>query len=193
MPIKLEIESVFNVAKRGTFVGVRLIDPSKNFRVTEKSFLGGVELERFLDIPRSIDANGRQRIDIAFLQLKNPDDKGKLIPGSIVEIMPGDEIHFLEPWYKLELGNLDLEKELYTEVSKSHILFGKKLNAIAKRSDKDDALFELIDSENKFAVVHLTWARKEESNSKYPQTRIFKDWLDLYNNCIVPDHNEFNL
>ena len=164
-----------------------------HFQVTEKSFLGGIELGEFLEIPRYIYANGKQRMDVVILQLKNADDKDKLVSGSIVEIVPGNEIHFLEPWYRMEAGNQNLEKELYAEISKRHILFGKKVKAIARASNKDDALFEIIDGHDKFAVVHLTWAGKEESNSQYPQTRLFKDWVDLYNNCIVPDHKEFTV
>jgi len=89
MAILLEIESVFKITNRGMFVGLRLIDPELNFHITENSFLGGVKLAQFLEIPRSIDSNGNQRRDIVVLQLKNQDDAGKLIPGTIVELTTG--------------------------------------------------------------------------------------------------------
>ena len=92
MAILLEIENLFKITNRGVFVGLRLIDPDLNFYITEKSFLGGVELAKFLEIPRSIDSNGNQRRDIVVFQLKNQDDAGKLIQGSIVELVNGDRI-----------------------------------------------------------------------------------------------------
>lgn len=188
MPIYLEIEGVFSVTNRGVFVMAKQIDPALNFYVTEKSFLGGIELEKFLDVPRSIDENGKQRCIVA-LKLKNPEDKEKLAVGSIHEIIPGNKIHFLSPWHETE--DESLKEELHKELSKGHVLYGKKVKASARRSDMDDVLFELIDDENQYAVVHLTWSRKAERDKKYPVARLFKNWLDLYNNCIVPDHQNF--
>lgn len=192
MAIKLEIESLFTVTNRGCFVIVRTIDPQANFYVTDKSFLGGVELAKYLDIPRALDENRNQRQDIVALQLKNQSDRDKLSKGAIVEIIPGDEIHFLKPWYKLENNDTDLESELQKEISNTHLLKNKKLNAIARRQDNDDVLFQIFDDKNVFAVVHLTWTAKKENDSDYPRTRLFQNWLDLYNNCIVLDHNLFN-
>src|SRR4028119_1395707 len=183
MAIKLEIEGVFNVTTRGKFVSVRRIDPEANFYITNKSFLGGVELVKYFDIPRSLDENGNQRQDVVVFQLKNPDDAGKLIPKTIVEIVPGDDIHFLVPWYKFEKVETVFAEQLCMEVSPKHVLFNKKVKAIAKRQDNDDILFEVLDDENKFAVVHLTWKQRNEEDPRYPKTRLFKNWIDLYNEC----------
>ena len=79
MPVKLEIESVFKITNRRQYVIVKRLDPKQNFYVTKKSFLGGVELAEYLDIPRSIDESGNQR-DIVALHLKNPDDAIRLVP-----------------------------------------------------------------------------------------------------------------
>ena len=191
MPVKVKIEYVFKITNRGQYVIVKPLDPTEDFYITRKSFLGDVELSEYLDMPRSIDENGNQR-HIFALQLKYPENADKLIPDTVVEIIPGNEIHFLEPWYPLSKIDTILAQELNKELSRNHVLFGKKANAIARRQDNDDVLFELLNDENKFAVVHLTWTSKIERDARYPITQIFENWVDLYNNRIVPDHELFN-
>jgi hypothetical protein len=191
MSVEVKIECVFKITNRGQFVIVKPLDSNQNFCITKKSFLGDVELAEFLDIPKSIDENGDQR-DIVALQLKYPEDAPRLIPGAVVEIIPGNELHFLQPWYPLSKTDTELILELNKELSRKHILVGKKANAIARRQDNDDVLFELLNDKNKFAVVHLTWTSKIEQGVKYPITQFFENWLDLYNNRIVPDYELFN-
>lgn len=191
MPVKLEIASLFKVTNRGQYVIAKRLDPKQNFYITKKSFLGGIELAEYLDTPKSIDENGNQR-DIVAFNLKNPDDAIKLILNSIVELIPGDELHLLEPWYSLPDIDPQLSQELYREISKDHILYNKKVNAVARRQDNDDVLFELTDSKNKYAIIHLTWKSKTEKDSNYPMTQLFENWLDLYNDRIVPDHESFS-
>lgn len=190
MPIQLEIEGVFNVMNRGCFVIARILEPKANFYVTKKSFLGGVELAEYLDIPRSVDENGKQRNVVAF-QLKYPQDAEKLIPQTIVELIPADQILFLEPWESIINSFFIFNNELAKEVSEKHILYGVKATAIAKRSDNDDVLFELTDSNDKFAIVHLTWNSTKQNDPKFPRTELFETWLELYNNRIAPDNNLF--
>ncbi|HTL07412.1 MAG TPA: hypothetical protein VL307_04105 [Chitinophagaceae bacterium] len=191
MSVNLEIESVFKITNRGHYVIAKLVDPKQIFYITKKSFLDGIELAEYFDIPRSLDENGDQR-DIVLLHLKNPEDATKLIPNSIVELIPGDKLHLLEPWHLLVDPDPGLGQELYKEISKNHILYGEKVNAIARRQDNDDVLFELVDRKNKYAIVHLTWKSKIENDSGFPRTEIFNNWLDLYNERIVADHDLFN-
>jgi len=77
---------------------------------------------------------------------------------------------FLEPWECIDLnyGN-SCENELYKELSPGHILFALKAKAIARRDDCDDVLFEIIDNSKRYAMVHLTWSGREESNGKWPR------------------------
>jgi len=193
MAISLEIENVFEVKTRGQFfVAVRRLDPKANFYITDKSFLDDIELEKYLDVPRALDENGNQRQDLVFLQLKYPGDAVKLSPKQIVTIIPGNEIHFLEPWHKLQNDAEPFNSELKKEMAPNHLLYGKQFNAIAKRQDTDDVIFELPEGENKFAVVHLTKSQKAEEDSSYPKTKLYENWLDLYNNSIVKDHIDFN-
>jgi hypothetical protein len=60
-------------------------------------------------------------------------------------------------------GHVDSEgfvAQLRREVSKGHQLYGHTLQAIAKRDDRDDALFRGPSGE--LFVVHLTWRQGAE-------------------------------
>jgi hypothetical protein len=75
-------------------------------------------------------------------------------------------------------------EELLREISPEHILNGIDVSLVAIRKDCDDVLFALNDGSSRFAVVHLTWSGKRETNLKSPGTRIFADfqlWLEYMN------------
>lgn len=88
---------------------------------------------------------------------------------------------WLEPW--VAIADLDWdgdkknthvvgwERQLAREVGPSHILFGRVAKLIARRFDTDDALFQLEGSE--VAEVHLTWARGQEPDPRWPGAAIF--------------------
>lgn len=99
-------------------------------------------------------------------------------------------IKWLEPWNSLCTNENLFEEELHKELGKKHILYNKKVSIIGRRYDCDDFLFEIDNIDFKFAVVHLTFSGKEESES-YPKTRVYKDLNDWINRCMVPDYNEF--
>lgn len=87
MIIKVEIENVFSITNRGKYVAVRLLDPSQNFFLGKKSFLNGIELTDFFDMPRALDKNGNQRLDFYIIKLKNEEDADKLVPNTVAEII----------------------------------------------------------------------------------------------------------
>lgn len=185
MSVQLEIESVFKITNRGYFVLARQLTPGQNFVVTDKSFLGGVELTKYLDIPRATNDKGEQRLDLFAFHLKNDEDNNKLKPNTVVELTPGDTLHYLKPWHS---DNVDLTVQLRKEINKKHVLYGKTVKTIARRQDNDDALFEVENTDFKYAMVHLTWAQKTLDDSKYPTTKTYKDWQDVYENRIIIDH-----
>ncbi|CEG25748.1 hypothetical protein BN1002_00565 [Bacillus sp. B-jedd] len=77
----------------------------------------------------------------------------------------------VEPWWVIpdEMSEV-LETELRREISPDHILHGKKSLAVARRMDRDDVVFWIEELE-KFAVVHLTYAK--ETSGNYPRTELF--------------------
>lgn len=91
-----------------------------------------------------------------------------------------------EPWYWTEQN---LASQLEKEINKNHILYGKTTKTLARRQDNDDVLF-LIDNE-KFAVVHLTWASQQHADNRWPTTELFDDWDELYQKKILKDKEEF--
>lgn len=185
MAVQFEIESVIKVTNRGYYVFARHLTPEQNFIVTDKSFLGGVELAKYLDIPRVIKDNGELRHDLFAFHLKKDEDNSKLKPKTIVELIPGETLHYLKPWYSTDT---DLTVQLHREINKNHILYGKLFKTIARRQDNDDALFEVANADFKYAMVHLTWAQKTLDDSKYPSTKTYRNWQDVYENRIIKDH-----
>ena len=184
MPVQFEIESVIKITNRGYFVFARHLTPGQTFVVTNKSFFGGVELTKYLDIPRAINDKGEQRFDLFTFHLKNEEDNSKLRPKTIVDLIPGDTLHFLKPWHR---DDTDLTGQLRREINNKHTLYGKPVKTIARRQDNDDVLFEVDDSNFKYAMVHLTWAQTTLDDTKYPRTETYKSWQDVYENRILID------
>jgi hypothetical protein len=185
MAVQFEIESIIKVANRGYYVFAKQLTPGQNFAVTDKSFLGGVELAKYLDIPRTTNDKGEQRYDLFSFHIKNEEDNNKLHPKTIVDLTPGDTLHYLKPWHSDEI---DLAVQLHREINKEHILYGKSVKTVARRQDNDDVLFEVGNADFKYAMVHLTWAQKTLNDAKYPTTKTYKDWQDAYENRIIIDH-----
>ena len=93
-----------------------------------------------------------------------------------------------EPWYWYVN---DLTMQLFREISNDHILFTKTLKSIARRQDNDDVLFEIENDPFKCAVVHLTWSKVKQTDNRWPSTKLYKDWDDLYRNRILVDKVAF--
>jgi len=67
-------------------------------------------------------------------------------------------------------------------------MHGKRVKTIARRQDNDDVLFEVDGPDFKYAMVHLTWAQKKLKDPKYPRTKTYRDWQDVYEHRIIIDH-----
>lgn len=100
-------------------------------------------------------------------------------------------LNFLEPWQQTDTPSL-YEAELKKELTFLHPLKWKRVRAIAIRTDRDDVLFEIQSGCYRYAVVHLTWQGKRERNWKFPVSRFYKDWQDLFNNRIQQDHLDWS-
>jgi hypothetical protein len=95
-------------------------------------------------------------------------------------------IELLEPWYWTKQNLTD---QLEREISKTHVLHGRATKTLARRQDNDDVLF-LVDNE-KFAIVHLTWASQRQTDNRWPATQLFDNWDDLYQKRILKDNEDF--
>lgn len=168
----------------------RLIDQDAGFWLTENSRLGGTEITKNFSIPRTLDKEGNLRLDIFAFELMSKSDIDTFQEGQIVELTPGNKLELLEPWEAVDDLAAVLKNELAKELHENHDLFQKPLQAIAKRIDRDDVLFQLSEEE-KYAVVHLTWKAKQEDSAEYPTTEFYNHWTDLYEQRILPDYRDW--
>ncbi len=106
--------------------------------------------------------------------------------------MPVDAT-WLTPWRSLPDGApVDaLTQELGSELCSRHVLCGILVRPIGGRQDCDDVLFELLDGSGRFAVVHLTYARRPEQDPTWPVTEVFCDWDDFARNRMQSDHADW--
>ncbi|MFT3880201.1 MAG: hypothetical protein QM703_11140 [Gemmatales bacterium] len=100
-------------------------------------------------------------------------------------------LNYLAPWEAIEHYAQNLVNELECEIHPEHILWGCRFNAVARRTDCDDVLFEVIkDGSSKFAVVHLTWSSGQESES-FPSTVLYSTFESWITDGMSRDHKEF--
>lgn len=107
---------------------------------------------------------------------------------------------WLEPW--VAIADLDWdepkvidyrrgwETQLRREVGPKHVLFEKPASLIARRFDTDDALFEL--SGGKVAAVHLTWARGQEQDPRWPGCQIYDSLEEWARDGMTADHEDWS-
>lgn len=99
------------------------------------------------------------------------------------------QMEFLEPW-ESEASSAFLD-ELNKEISDKHILKGTKLTVVARRIDRDDVLFQYQDIPDKYVQVHLTWKSNEESDAKWPKTKIYDALEEWVNEVMLQDNKEY--
>ena len=87
-----------------------------------------------------------------------------------------DVITYKHPWYETDQ---DLTKQLKMEIASHHVLADKNVKTIARRDDKDDVLYEILDKNPTYAIVHLTWKQSKHTDTIWPRTRIFKSLQEV--------------
>lgn len=102
-------------------------------------------------------------------------------------------IDFVEPWVAVGSEGASLEAELRRELSPDNALSDFNAQAIGRRIDCDDVLFEVRDekADFKLALVHLTWSSKVET-SPLPIRKLFAD-AEAFNNQMGLDAQDYNL
>jgi hypothetical protein len=99
---------------------------------------------------------------------------------------------FVAPWVLIENYADELVAELVCELSEKHVLYKKPVKALARRKDCSDVSFQICDSSEQFAVVHLTWSGKQDLHAKFPWTEIFASLEEFDKNRMQPDVLEFS-
>jgi len=104
-----------------------------------------------------------------------------------------NEIAYQEPWYSVadsEIGT-KLSAQLIKEIGIKHPLHTKKFKTVARRHDRDDLLVELDNDNNRFAVVHLTYAPTPAEDGSWPKVEFYKTAEDFTVKRLLPDIQEF--
>jgi hypothetical protein len=187
MTTKIRIEEILSIPGRGHYILVRPTISGQEITWTEKVYLGNVELDRFLEVPKKAKENGDVDLDLYIVKLKNDHEVFRLQENTIVELVPGKQ-PCLPPWHFADKG---LNNQLNLEISRGHVLYGKDIKTIATRQDNDDVLFAVFDSEFKYAKVHLTWSQSRLTDTNYSMTKTYKDWEDVYENLFIPDSKDW--
>ena len=101
-----------------------------------------------------------------------------------------DTFEWLEPWYPIADASMcaGLEGQLRLELSPRHILHDQSVRLIARRSDTDDALFQL--ARERVAEVHLTWSKQVEEDPRWPATAVYSSLAEWGRESMIPLHRE---
>ena len=139
------------------------------------------------------------RIDIAGLSLQIIEDF----------FQPNLPVPFVEePWMTISIEEkLLFEAELQKEIKKTsgeywgpvksttkHVLADYECFAVCKSIQSDDILFSVHDnngSDKSYALVHLTFAGKQEENPKFPLTTLFDSFDAFKFERMYPDKAEW--
>ncbi|WP_437227686.1 hypothetical protein SH661x_000503 [Planctomicrobium sp. SH661] len=100
---------------------------------------------------------------------------------------------WLEPWWSTEDQSAAFHetflRQLKLEVPPGHPLFGAPVRLIA-RGNGDDALFEFLDGSGRVAIVHLTWATRQE-RLPWPVTTVYPHLQTWGEEVMIPQHREW--
>jgi len=90
MKVKFEIELKWKTGKgkeEKHSVFAKCLEKEKNFSLTDKSKLGDVEINNYLNQPRAINKEGKPRLDLFAFKIRYKEDCEKLKEGQIVELI----------------------------------------------------------------------------------------------------------
>lgn len=86
MKALFEIESVIEIMQKGVVLA-RELTPTE-WALGFTATLNNIPIERYGDMPRALDKDGKQRLDLFAFILKDKSDKNKFSVGEIVELSP---------------------------------------------------------------------------------------------------------
>lgn len=101
-------------------------------------------------------------------------------------------LSFVEPWVAVGRESRALVNELKREMCEQHVLWGRELQAIGRRLDSDDVLFEICEDVKQYAEVHLTYSSMPESNPEFPWTVLFSGLDEWICQGMMKDHREWS-
>lgn len=98
----------------------------------------------------------------------------------------------LPPWRWLTGGGDEFVGELRRAVGPSHLLHGKTVLPLARRSDCDDVLYLVEETARPFIVVHhFTPKGCPQRMPHLPSLALYDDWDDWASRCMRPEHRDY--
>jgi len=139
--------------------------------ITPDAYPHSLDVADIIEISEGSRVVGHARI----IRILNPLLQREVSP----PVVSGGELEIAaalpEDWVAVDARSNDsLVAELHRELSPDHVLFGRRLRAIARRGSRDDVVFESMEGTQTVFVVHLTW--KPEANPSWPFTTRFEDF-----------------
>ncbi|WP_184550391.1 hypothetical protein [Mucilaginibacter sp. FT3.2] len=87
MELTFEIMHVFHLHNRGQFILARLLDDGLDFELKDSAELGGIPIYNYIDMPRLLDDNNEQRLDVFIFRPLKPMQEGSFAQGQRVELI----------------------------------------------------------------------------------------------------------
>ena len=87
MATKWKIEKIVSIVGQGQFIFIRPAISGQEIVITEKTYLGNVELDQYLDIPRKLNENGDLDLELYSVKLKNDHEVFRLKENTIVDLI----------------------------------------------------------------------------------------------------------
>lgn len=87
MGILFEVEQAAWIAQHLPIVMARILEPQE-FVLGGGATLSGCRLAQFLEIPRSVRADGTPRVNLFAFALVHAEELARFRPGEVVELMP---------------------------------------------------------------------------------------------------------
>jgi hypothetical protein len=85
--LEFEIVQIVDVREKEQYIYAKQIGQGNDFIIKSGAYLGDIELEEYLDVPRALDDQGQQRQNLFVFKTKQQIDKAKLRKGMIVKLV----------------------------------------------------------------------------------------------------------
>jgi len=112
-----------------------------------------------------------------------------------VEAKDFKDFPWIDPWVPVsQQGREAYNNELHMELGMDHPLYGVRAKAVGRTCHTDDVLFQLKDHRlAEFAVVHLTFRGKPESDPQWPSVILYKDLEHFVTRRMLRDAAAFEI
>jgi hypothetical protein len=84
--LEFEIIQVLDLKERGQYIFARQVQPEQDFTVRPGTYLGSIELDEYLEMPRALDDKCFQQNDLFTFKSKHQINKFDFAEGTVVQL-----------------------------------------------------------------------------------------------------------